>query len=189
MEFFSQSIGARVISFVGGAMASLLAALALSFAASADDPPPPVIEEPYVASESSDLSGDDVTDLVIADPEGGSEGGGQVQLRSSEDDSIIIKIKGQLEGGRFGYSVAIIDDLNLDGHRDLVVGAPNQGTGKAYAFYGPFTDTGPLVVSDANADMVFQTPANGGLEIYFGRRVGAVSDLDGDGAQDIRIRT
>src|SRR5688572_4097896 len=92
----------------------------------ADDPPP-----------TGDLDGDGNPDTLERDPNPPGDSPGEVEVRSGEYGQLIVTIRGREENDRFGYSVAIIDDLNLDGYKDLVIGAPRDSTtGRAYAFYG-----------------------------------------------------
>jgi len=148
----------------------------------ADDPPP-----------QGDLDGDDVKDPIEPDPNPPGPVPGEVEIRSGANGTLIVTIRGQQPNDRFGYSVAVIDDLNSDGFKDLLIGAPldtagtmSASTGRAYVFHGPFLDTGPMLITANNAEYMFFAPHPG--EFSFGDRVAPVSDIDGDGVTDIRIR-
>lgn len=134
-----------------------------------------------VVSNSDDLDGDEVEDVVVADPEQG-----KVDIISGADDDDAITMMANNPGDQFGYSVAVLDDGDNNGIKDLLVGAPFEEAGKAYLFSETF-EVSPLSPVPANdADMIFISPD--AVDYEFGERVAPVSDLDGDGIQDIRIR-
>lgn len=113
---------------------------------------------------------------------------GEVEVSSGEYDQLIVRIRGSEEGDKFGYSVAVANRLNLDAHQDLIIGAPKEANrGRAYVYHGPFTEEGPLLMTVEDAAMAFASPRSDDFD--FGERVGVISDIDGDGAQDIRIRS
>lgn len=55
-----------------------------------------------------------------------------------DNPSLIIKLKGIPDRGRFGSSLAVLPDINADGFNDLAIGAPleNNGQGSIYIFQG-----------------------------------------------------
>ena len=64
-------------------------------------------------------------------------------------------ISGEQINDGFGASVASAGDVNGDGGEDIIVGADqlfNEGTGKAYAFYGPLA--GSIQAANANAILI-----------------------------------
>lgn len=169
------------------AVATILLAIPLSSSNFADDPPPP--EEP---PPSGDMDGDDVKDSIEPDPDPPGSAPGEVEIRSGDNGTLIVRIRGGQANDRFGYSVAVVDDLNQDGHKDLLIGAPQDSelmsvsVGRAYVFLGPFLDSGPILITAENADRMYFAPQPG--EYNFGDRVAPVSDIDADGVTDLRIR-
>jgi hypothetical protein len=83
---------------------------------------------------------------------------------------------GPAAGGRFGSVVAGGGDLNGDSVRDLLVGAPGEDGGSAYAFD----------VEDDNLIAAYLPPPSQGAG-FFGRAVGSSGDVDGDGQQDVVV--
>ena len=45
-------------------------------------------------------------------------------------------LKGQTSGGRFGFAVAALGDINLDGYNDIAVSAPFENEGAVYIYHG-----------------------------------------------------
>jgi hypothetical protein len=82
----------------------------------------------------------------------------------------------------FGVSVASAGDVNLDGYRDVVVGAPYQDAdeGAVYVFYGT-----PAGIDGAWFDEI-SAPDPGGRD-RFGFKVASGGDFDRDGFSDILI--
>lgn len=159
---------------------TLAFALYLGAGAFADDPPPP--DEPL----TEDMDNDGEEDEIVPDTNDPNQPG-SVEIISGEDGQIIVTFSGVSDNDKFGYSFAVINDLNLDGHKDLIIGAPqDEDGGRAYVFYGPFSRSGPMLITAASANMAFRSPDL--ADSLFGERVGPVSDLDGDGATDLRIR-
>ncbi|MCD6414254.1 MAG: FG-GAP repeat protein [Candidatus Diapherotrites archaeon] len=89
---------------------------------------------------------------------------------------------GDIRGGRAGYSVAGVDDVNGDNRSDIVIGAPgNQDIpGRVYLFYGPLNGT--ISLNNANATMIGMLPGDG-----FGSSVSRIGDADDDGFDDVLI--
>ncbi|MCP3905944.1 MAG: hypothetical protein GY715_20150, partial [Planctomycetes bacterium] len=85
----------------------------------------------------------------------------------------------------FGAAVHSSTDLNGDGVNDVLIGAPGEGTGHVYLFYGPFLGTSPLTLNAVDADMVFTSP--NAADYNFGYDLAPVVDLDCDGIPEIRL--
>ena len=89
----------------------------------------------------------------------------------------------------FGYSTAVIGDLNRDGVNDLAVGAPFDSTGGVVR--------GAVYVLLMNADGTAKSSVkiahavNGGPMLanndYFGVSIAPLGDLDGDGNPDLAV--
>lgn len=78
--------------------------------------------------------------------------------------------------GQFGYSIAALGDINGDGCDDLIVGAPYEETydwGRAYVFSG---QNGSLIRF-----------YYGSYDDWLGTAVSGISDINGDGYNDILI--
>lgn len=90
----------------------------------------------------------------------------------------------------FGASIARLGDFNGDGVDDFAVGAPGQGSGAVFVFFGNaaiadasegFIDTGLLDGSDGFALL------GGEDDVAFGTRVTGAGDFDGDGLDDLVV--
>jgi hypothetical protein len=143
------------------------------------------------------------TDPAAADPTGEADDGEVEDYRvtimrrsTGEADSNKTKKIGSGIGGgpplanneKFGTAVAAIPDLNGDGIRELIVGAPSQ-TG------APSSGSVYVLQMNASGNVASSTKitsgVNGGPTLsegdYFGHSVAAIGDLDGDGIQDLAV--
>ncbi len=86
-------------------------------------------------------------------------------------------------GAEFGLSVGTVGDVNGDGYSDVIVGALSfdngqADEGRAYVYLG-----GPAGLSASAA----WTAEGNQADAYFGRSVGTVGDVNGDGFSDIIV--
>src|SRR5262249_44329709 len=70
---------------------------------------------------AGDQNGDGHPDLFVGAP---GEATGRVYLLNGADGTVLHTYAPEREGGSFGWYVARVDDVDGDGHPDLVVGAP-----------------------------------------------------------------
>lgn len=140
-----------------------------------------------VIRADGDLNGDGITDVVIGAP-GAGGGDGKVYIYISPSQGITsfspssanCVISGNSsQSGSFGASISFREDINGDGRKDLVIGAP--GEDMVYIFLGRLLYTSTLGVSDA--DLVYCGP-NGSK---FGESVDISKDFNGDGDPDVII--
>jgi hypothetical protein len=95
--------------------------------------------------------------------------------------NVRLRFDGEEAGDRLGQSCAIIGDLNGDGQRDLLLGAP-------YADVGSVTNVGKAYVfSAANGTPLFPILTGRGTNELFGSSVADAGDTDRDGIGDIII--
>ena len=82
------------------------------------------------------------------------------------------------KSGMFGLGVASAD-IDNDGYEDIIVGAQNydNGRGRVYLFWGG----NPV---DTTADLILEGETSGD---WFGRKIDANGDVNGDGFNDILI--
>ncbi len=89
--------------------------------------------------------------------------------------------EGAVKGDHFGFALSALSDVDGDGWKDWVVGAPG-----AENFSGN-TDAGiARVFSGANGSILYQFEGEEAYD-HMGAAVGAPRDIDGDGYKDILI--
>jgi hypothetical protein len=104
---------------------------------------------------------------------------GEVHLFSGADPEPFRILRGECPGDRFGRALASVDDVDGDGVRDFLVGAPHGGTSPPDAgtvfLYGsaPGSQPGPIRVYPGEA-----------AGDRFGWSVADAGDVDGDGVGD-----
>jgi hypothetical protein len=96
-------------------------------------------------------------------------------------------------GDRFGWSIAIVGDMNGDGFADLVFGAPDsdwngdENVGRAYVVFGKATGwTDQFDPNSINGANGFLLNGLAGYD-YLGRAVSSAGDFNGDGLDDLII--
>lgn len=153
--------------------------------------PNPEIDNLYGTSVAAvpDVNGDGVGDVVVGAPmdsPGTSPSGcGRAYLYSGATGQLLFKLlpPNPELSGQFGFSVAGLQDINGDGLGDIAVGAPEERTGVG------MEDSGRVhIYSGATGQrirtIVSQTPSSSG---YFGYSLAVISDLNGDGKNDLVI--
>lgn len=135
----------------------------------------------YAVSALPDLDGDMIGELLVGAP----GGNGAVYVQSGSDGSLLRTQTGTA-ASQFGSGVSSIADIDGDQMRDYVVGAPNDGPGRAYVYSGASgallhtlsaqstgSRFGEFFVADAG-----DVDADGTTDIY----VGAYGETGGNGA-------
>ena len=126
-----------------------------------------------------DVDSDGVTDLAVGSWSGLTSDRGLMGVYSGANGSEIYTVEGQTNGDRFGEAVATIHDMNGDGKRDILVGAPEAdpsglNSGRAYVLDAATGGTLHSHDGEAAADRFSDT-------------LGPVGDVDGDGIQDYAV--
>lgn len=129
-----------------------------------------------------DVDGDAINDFAGADL-----GVGLVYVFSGADGSTLHTVSDSGLSSTwtvFGYDMDSIADLNGDGVRDLVIGAPGGGPFDLTWF--PTYAGAVRVVSGADGTLLYDLFGLGNWD-YFGHSVTSMPDLDGDGFEDIAV--
>ncbi|KAF5906818.1 integrin alpha-3-like isoform X1, partial [Clarias magur] len=102
--------------------------------------------------------------------------------RSNELQDLNLALQGEQVGSYFGNSIAIVD-INNDGWKDLIVGAPfyfDRRKEKGGAVYVFMNENGSF---KPKADLMFTGPSDSG----FGMAVSSIGDVNQDGFQDFAV--
>jgi hypothetical protein len=135
------------------------------------------------AADAGDVDGDGLHDIALGEPgdSADTDSGGCVVLFSGADGSFMGRLRDPEPGWRdeFGSSLALLDDIDRDGVRDLAVGAPRRET----AAHG---DGGQvIVVSGYDGSVITRAEDTDGTTVHLGWSVARAPDADGDGLSDI----
>lgn len=128
----------------------------------------------------ADLDGDGVNELAVGDIEFGNSTG-RVLIHSGATGILVSEIHPiTTDMWAFGWSIADVGDVDLDGVPDLLIGAPlNPYSGSAFVHSGR---TGQFLRQYLPPPVSYSRWA-------FGQSVGAIADLDGDSFADHLIGT
>jgi len=204
--FLAVSHGTLISSGDGYPHATPIKPAVVIYGDSADD------EFGAAVSGQGDFDGDGIKDFVVGAPGGdkvyiffgGSKGLLDLSALEKSPDMPVAErassvadviIKGPA-GSSFGYSAALVGDVNGQSGSELVVGAPAVDApstiNKAYIFYGGLREDNsiagetPVTVDLGSGDMAdwsLEGPAGSG----FGKSVARIYDLDGLGKDEIAV--
>ncbi len=130
-----------------------------------------------LSDDVGDLDGDQVHDLILTSPfyDTGLNNVGRVYVYSGATGLLLFPpITGTLTAEQLGRDVDPAFDVNNDLQADLIVGASQNGPGRAYVFSG---GDGSLL-----STFTGQFTGDG-----FGSAVAGLDDIDGDGFADVAI--
>ncbi|MEC7986599.1 MAG: integrin alpha, partial [Myxococcota bacterium] len=155
-------------------------------------------QEDYAASAikgCGDVNGDGLEDLLIGayghDANGEDSGKTYLITNSSMLTSAIslsnatTYFYGESSQDRSGFSLDSVGDLDNDGYREVIIGAPNNSevqsnAGKVYVYYSSSIGTGAHPLADADLSYTGISSNN-----YLGSAITAPGDLNNDGIKDL----
>jgi hypothetical protein len=143
-----------------------------------------------------DVDGDGVAELVIGDPWAGPDARGFVRLYLGRTFDVLRTWRGEEAGASFGRSFCADHDLDGDGVRDFVIGAPgidSKAPRGAVYIVSPTTGKALLRIDGEQRDPAhpwidheMRAPESFPTSHSFGWAV-ASGDFDGDGVADLAI--
>lgn len=125
-----------------------------------------------------ECSGDLTPDLVVGSPGYDDNGSntGRARLFNGSSYSTLETVPGAGPGHEFGYSVALIGDLNGDSLSDFIVGAP-----------GFVSDQGAVYVHSSSNGAILSTKLGAAIGDRFGTAVVNALDMNSDGTHDYLV--
>lgn len=131
-----------------------------------------------------DVDADGTLDFVVGAPvdDDNGDSSGTVWVISGADGDVLHLLEGGAADNLFGCSVAVVGDVNLDGHDDFVAGEHRHDAD------GNFPDnTGRATLfSGADGSILFQWEGEESGD-HMGYHVDRAGDIDGDGHPDILV--
>ncbi|XP_070565217.1 integrin alpha-9-like [Ptychodera flava] len=134
-----------------------------------------------------DLNSDGLSDLLVGAPLYATlVDEGRVYVYINRGESLLQRLPFLLRGSnapnaRFGSAIASIGDVNMDGYRDVAIGAPYEGSGVVYIYHGTATGITSNYVQAIKGETVVPGIQSFGISISGGL------DLDGNAYQDIAV--
>ncbi|MCH2111714.1 MAG: FG-GAP-like repeat-containing protein [Planctomycetes bacterium] len=122
----------------------------------------------------SDTTGDGLAEIAVSAPHAGPNQTGEVQVLTGGSLQPLRVFRGSAPNGGFGAALASGGDLTGDGHTDLLVGSPRDGSGTAFAFRGQ----DGVLIHHWQGSMA---------QSRFGASISQGGDLDRDGVPDVVI--
>jgi hypothetical protein len=128
-----------------------------------------------------DIDADGVPDFCVGSPDDSriSRWQGSASIYSGRTGIRLLTLDGFLTGENFGFSIALIGDIDGDGSREIAIGAPGArsstgGYGFVYIYSGmTLQNIASIIAPIPNA--------------RFGYKVGLLGDLDSDGKPEIYV--
>ena len=122
---------------------------------------------------------------------------GSISIPSRAPGSVLLDPDPESSTTHFGYSIAVIGDIDGDGHPDLAVGAPYQDGDfdNSTGGFGPPQNVGKVwLINGANLTVIrtlddpqFQMEQSLKFGGQFGNSIAAVGDLNHDGITDVFV--
>lgn len=138
-------------------------------------------------ADVGDLDGDGRSDLLVGAPGTRTAGtSGTVGVWSYDGSSFMLirswsaqtsSTNVSITNDRLGHAAIGLGDIDLDGHLDWAVGAPESGSDEGYV----------LICSGAPGSAVIHEIRGDAPEDRFGSSLARIGDQDGDGVPDIAI--
>jgi hypothetical protein len=138
----------------------------------------------YAVATAGDVDADGYSDVIVGTPyyddgqvdegrvsvfRGGPDGPGLAPAWNYESD---------IDFASLGFSVGTAGDVNGDGYSDVIVGAPDAGSGRALVFHGGPAGLNPTPAWNVIGVASFDS---------FGYSVGVAGDVNGDGYSDVIV--
>lgn len=142
----------------------------------------------YRCKPAGDLDGDGVADYIVTAPGANSLDGsvppdhagleypGHAFLYSGASGEVLRRFEAEGPSDRFGFDAGAIGDLNGDGHRELLFGAPGHDA--------PVANAGRVYVVSGKDGSLLRTHAGEVVLERLGSAIGPLDDVDGDGVED-----
>ncbi len=122
---------------------------------------------------SGDVNSDGFRDYIVG------SGDESVYVYSGLDGSEIHELTAVQNGEGFGFRSAGIEDINNDGHDDIIVGAWNNDAGG--------NNAGRVYVISGEDGSTIRTHTGQFANSWFGHTVNELGDIDGDGVSDYYV--
>lgn len=126
-----------------------------------------------------DINLDGVPDFAMGAPHNSTlaHSGGLVRVHSGRDGSLLYQFAGVIEFQRMGTSVAGAGDVNKDGYGDVIVGSAS----------GAYSGSAQVYSGKDGSLLHWLTGGPAHVPSTFGRNVGGLGDVDGDGYDDVIV--
>lgn len=134
----------------------------------------------YSVDGGGDVNGDGVPDFIVGAVMGLNLEPGTAHVYSGLDGGTLFQLSGSDSADYFGFTVAILGDINSDGRAEFMVGAPQADPGAQ-------NDAGAVFVYSGLDGSLLQQKDGAAAGDNFGQSLARAGDVNGDNRPDYLI--